>query len=70
MRSVADSLRDDTRRRTDALTPEARLALAFALGDEDAAALAATRGISVRAARALIARTRRIGRTPSCADDD
>jgi hypothetical protein len=70
MRSVADALRDETRRRVAALTPEARVDLALTLGDDDAASLAATRGISVRAARAVIARGRRVGRTPSCADRD
>jgi len=70
MRSVADQLRDETRRRNAALPPEARVALALALGDDDARALAAARGISTAEARAQIARSRRLGRQPSCADAD
>jgi hypothetical protein len=70
MRSVADELRDEARRRDEALSPEARIELALRLGDDDARALAVARGISVAAARAEIARSRRLGRQPSCADRD
>jgi hypothetical protein len=70
MRSVADELRDEARRRDAALSPEARIELALRLGDDDARALAVARGISVAAARAEIARSRRLGRQPSCADRD
>jgi hypothetical protein len=70
VRSVADDLRHDTRRQTGALTPHARVELALALGDDDARALAAARGISLPAARAVIVRSRRLGRQPSCAGRD
>ncbi|MEZ5316215.1 MAG: hypothetical protein R2752_02330 [Vicinamibacterales bacterium] len=70
MRSMADDLRDDTRKRIAAMSPEARVELALALGDDDAAALAAARGIGVNEARTIIARSRRLGRRPSCADAD
>lgn len=65
MRSVADTLRDDTRRQTAALSPEARVARALALGDADVAALGESRGISAPEAKAMIARARRLGRRPS-----
>ena len=52
MRSVADSLRQDTRRKTEGLTPEARVRRALELGDADIAALCDARGLSVAAARA------------------
>jgi hypothetical protein len=68
MRSVADRLREDTRRRTNAMPADARVQLALSLGDADASALAATRGISVGQARTAIARSRSLGRQPSCAD--
>jgi hypothetical protein len=70
MRSVADALRDATRRQTAALSPEARVARALALGDDDVAALCESRGVSVAEAKAIIARTRRVGRRPSQANGD
>lgn len=70
MRSVADDLRDDTRRRMAELTPEARLSLALELGDADAQAFATARALSLRDARNQLARARRAGRVPSCANGD
>ncbi len=70
MKSVADRLRDDTRRRDATLTPEARLQQALDLGAADVAALATARGISEREARAVFARSRRAGRVPSACHDD
>jgi len=65
MRSVADALRDDSRRQTAALSPEARVARALALGDADVEALCESRGVGAAEARAIIARARRLGRRPS-----
>jgi hypothetical protein len=70
MRSVADDLRDESRRRLAELSPAARIALALALGDEDLAALCEARQISAGAARAILARSRRAGRQPSCCHDE
>lgn len=68
MRSVADDLREDTRRRMQRLSAVERVRIALELGDADAAALAAARRITVAEARAVIARSRSIGRRPSCAN--
>lgn len=70
MRSVADALRDDTRRQTLALSPEARVQRSLALGDEDVRVLCDTRGVTVAEARAIIARTRQAGRRRSRAHGD
>jgi hypothetical protein len=70
MRSVADSLRDETRQQTRRLSPEARLERSLALGDEDVQALCDARGVSAPEARAIIARSRRAGRRPSRAHGD
>jgi hypothetical protein len=69
MRSVADDLRAETRRRAANLTPEARLQEAFDLGDADVAALCEARDLSPHDARTLIRRHRRVGRAASCAND-
>jgi len=68
MRSVADSLREDTRRRASELSPEARLEQALALGDADVAALSEARGITAAEARKVIARSRQQGRRRSKTD--
>jgi hypothetical protein len=68
MRSIADSLRDDMRRRMAALTPEARTALAFELGDADVARLCDAKGITPEEAKVIIARSRQVGRQPSVAN--
>ena len=70
MRSVADALREETRRSIEALSPEARVRLALELGDADVAALCEARGIDAAAARAAIAGSRRVGRLPSLAHGD
>jgi hypothetical protein len=70
MRSVADDLRDETRRQTAVLTPDGRVRLALELGDADVAALSSARQVSAEHARALIARSRRVGRHPSQAHGD
>ncbi len=56
MRSVADELREETRRRTAALSPAARIRLALELGDDDVTSLSHAQG-------------RRLGRRPSRAHD-
>ena len=67
---MADALRDETRRRTAALSPEARIRLALELGDADVATIAEAQRLSRAEARATIARGRRVGRRPSRAHDD
>jgi hypothetical protein len=63
MRSkLADDLRRETYEAVLALPPEERLALAFRLGDEAVASLAAARGITHEEAAWLIRRQRRQGR--------
>ncbi|HEX7778196.1 MAG TPA: hypothetical protein VF424_03100 [Vicinamibacterales bacterium] len=69
MRSVADDLREDSRRRAAVLTAESRLLLALALGDADVAALCEARRITTEDAKALIARSRRVGRQVSRSHD-
>jgi len=65
MQSVADSLRDDTRRQTLALPPEERVERALALGDADVAAICEARDVTTAEARAIIAGSRRHGRRQS-----
>jgi hypothetical protein len=69
MRSVADIFREQTREEATRLTPADRIALALALGDDDAAMLANWRGISVPEARRVIRRSRDVGRHRSCASE-
>lgn len=69
MTSVADALRADTRRRMAALSADERLRLALALGDDDAAAFAASHGVSLDEARRVLSRSRRQGRRPSACMD-
>ena len=71
MRSAADDLRDELRRRTATLDPAARIELALSLGEQDVTALAEARGISREEAKRVFARARAAGRVPSrCADPD
>ena len=70
MQSVADSLRDDTRRKTLALPPEERIQRALALGDADIAAMCEARDVTTAEARVIIARSRRQGRRLSRANAD
>jgi hypothetical protein len=65
MRSVADQLREESRRRVQAMEPAARLELALRLGDDDATLLAVTRGIPEAEARHELARRRQTGRRAS-----
>ena len=67
MRSVADELRAETRRRTLELPADDRIERALALGDEDARVFAAAHRLDVAAARRQLARTRSVGRRFSCA---
>jgi hypothetical protein len=70
MRSVADDLRDETRRKILAMSPAERMSTALRLGDDDVTRLAGVRQISVEEARGIIRRQRRVGRRPSVANDD
>ncbi len=65
MTSVADQLRDESRRRVLAMSPAARMELAFQLGDEDARLYAAANGVTEAEARLVLARHRQAGRQPS-----
>lgn len=65
MRSVADELREDSRRRMMALTPDERLRLALLLGDADIALFQAAQSLTFVEARARLARSRQTGRVPS-----
>jgi hypothetical protein len=67
MSSVADQLRDESRRRVLGMSPAERLELALRLGDEDARLFAAAHGLSEAEARLALARRRQAGRTPSAA---
>ncbi len=65
MTSVADQLRDETRRRVLEMSPAARVELALRLGDEDARLYAAANGVTEAEARLVLARRRQAGRQPS-----
>jgi len=65
MRSVADDLRDEGRRRVLAMTPDERLELALRLRDEDLDLFRRARGLSEADARRVITRRRQHGRRPS-----
>jgi hypothetical protein len=67
MKSVADRLRRQTVASVLRLSAANRIDLALRLGDEDAARLAAARGISEAEARRLIRASRQIGRSRSSA---
>jgi hypothetical protein len=67
MTSVADQLRDESRRRVLEMSPAARLELALRLGDEDARLFAAAHGLSEADARLALIRHRQAGRQPSAA---
>ena len=69
MRSVADDLREETRRRMAALSPATRIRLALELGDADVTTISNARRLSPSEARAVIARSRSLGRRPSRAHD-
>lgn len=65
MKSVADGFRQATRASAADLTSEQRVERAFRLGDDDLRAYAASKGITLDAARIEVARRRSIGRRPS-----
>lgn len=65
MRSVADDLREDLRRRLALMTPQERLRIAFALGEADIALLQAGQSLTFDEARRRISRSRQTGRVPS-----
>ena len=69
MRSVADRLREEIRTRVEALSPQARIALAFDLGDADVSAYMRANGASSAEAVRAFARARAAGRQRSCAND-
>lgn len=70
MKSVADVLRDETRRRISALTATERIELALALGARDVELYAATCGLDREEARRRLRAGRRLGRIPSrCCED-
>jgi hypothetical protein len=65
MGSVADDLRRATRDAVMRLSPSARVALAFRLGQADRDLLCAARGCTAEEAEAVIRRSRTLGRQPS-----
>jgi hypothetical protein len=65
MPSVADQLRDESRRRVLEMSPAARLELALRLGDEDIRLFAAATGLPEADARLVLIRRRLAGRQPS-----
>ncbi len=65
MTSVADQLRDESRRRVLEMSPAARMELALRLGDEDARLFAAANGVPEAEARLALIRRRQAGRQPS-----
>lgn len=65
MKSVADELREKTRREVMAMSPDERLALAFALGDADLETYRRARGLSSDEARRELERRRQLGRRTS-----
>ncbi len=67
MTSVADQLRNESRRRVLEMSPAARLELALRLGDEDATLFATANGLSEAEARLVLIRRRQAGRQPSVA---
>jgi hypothetical protein len=65
MTSVADQLRNESRRRVLEMSPAARLELALQLGDEDAMLFATANGVSQADSRLILTRRRQAGRQPS-----
>jgi hypothetical protein len=65
VRSVADDLREELRRKVQSLSLEERLAWTFRLGEQDLALLQAARGLDRREALRLLRRQRQAGRQPS-----
>lgn len=69
MGSVADDLRKATLETVRRLSPSARIALAFRLGQADRDILCAARGCSADDAERVIRRSRGLGRVPSVANE-
>ena len=67
MSSIADDLRAESRQLALALSMSQRIDRALALGDDDARLFAAARRLDLATARRELARTRHLGRQPSCA---
>lgn len=65
MTSVADELREKTRREMLAMTPEERLALSFALGEADLESFRCASGLSREEALRELERRRQLGRRTS-----
>lgn len=65
MGSVADDLRRQDRERVAALSPEARIHLAFELGERDLTLFCAAQGLEKAEAIREIRRRRQVGRLPS-----
>lgn len=64
MESVADTHRDEDRRRMAAMTPSERIRLAFELGDRDLEIFRNRRGLSRNEALRGLRRQRQLGRRP------
>jgi hypothetical protein len=67
MTSVADDVRRRTRDQVLALSPEARIELAFALGEQDLVLFMRATGLARDAALRRLRSSRQRGRTPSTA---
>jgi hypothetical protein len=65
MLSVADRLREEDRHAVRAMTADARVKLALALGRRDLEAFRSARGIDVATASRLLERRRQVGRRAS-----
>jgi hypothetical protein len=70
MRSIADGLRDDERRRIASLTAAERVAAALALGRRDVAAFRLAAGLDEREAIRQLERRRQAGRRASRSHTD
>lgn len=68
MSSVLDDLRRETNAAVLQMTPGARLALAFALGDDDLELFASAHGLTRDDARRQLRANRGAGRAPSIAN--
>jgi hypothetical protein len=67
MRSVADELRDRSRREVEQMSPAERVALALRLGERDLDLFSRAQGLTREEARRQLRAQRQKGRTPSTA---